>query len=72
MGVDGFPEVVEQPRQGGSVAGLGQASAGHPRLELLQLCQVPGCRSATGVTAFSGGRHAKLQCNIMPCGGPKE
>lgn len=71
MGVNRFPEVAEQPRQGGSVAGLGQASAGHPRLELLQLCQRLGCRSATGVTAFSGGRHDKLQRNIMPFGGPK-
>ena len=71
MGVNYFPEAAEQPRQGGPVAGLGQASAGHPRLELLYLCQRPGGPSAPGIPAFSGGRHEELQRNIMPFGGPK-
>lgn len=61
MGVNGLPEAVEEPCQGGSVAGLGQASAGHPRLDLLQLCQGPGHCSAAGVIVFSRGLHEKLQ-----------
>lgn len=62
MKVNGFPEVAEEPCQGGSVAGLGQASAGHSRLKHLQLCQGPGHRSAAGVAAFSRGCHDQLQC----------
>ena len=58
MGVDGLPEVAEEPRQGCSVAGLGQASADHP---LLQPLEGPGRHPASGVAAFSCSLHEKLQ-----------
>lgn len=40
------------------MAGLGQASAGHP---LLQLLEDPGHHSSAGVAAFSCSLHEKLQ-----------